>query len=723
MTSKAIVTAILLGIASVAPGADTITFSESLSDRLATYRDREIDETYTELIRTVSGSVRATITLPGLGQQSLRDFTTWTLELGGYSFTEDFSNADQLNDNKAVFIAYEYDYDREYEIGRLTLTRSGDTLTVAANSSYLEEGSFVATSLAEESEETGDVAGNVPFHFALDDLSFERELYFKGKQKVSYRTVADEEYALYNIQVSGEADSVKPAISISTPKKALRATSETTLVRGRATDAHGIGELELLVNDEPVAVDEFDEETGDWSALVELQPGMNRIVAACMDFSGNEATAQVDVQRVVVSALSLTQTVGGTVTGVIPGQMLEVGQTYKAVAQPAAGHLLHHWRVGDDTRSGDKLQFVMETGLTIHAEFVTNKFLAARGTYEGLFQPVAPDGGGDAPFLTPTNCGHVTLTLTDKGRVTGKLSMGGGKISLSGSCDADGHLSLELQPKGMPALQLDVQFQLNGAIGGASGYVISTHGTFALAATRPLDPTEAASVDGPRTFVIPGAAAESSAVLPSGNGAGTLTFKRGVVKLSGNLGDGTAITYAGALSQDGRFPLYLSLERGKKIVLGWIDAAGVTQDSYPNVVAWLKSPASSDKLYPAGFQTLSTFLHAPCAPLARGDSGLGWTNGVVLIDGGNLSATITNRVQITGANAQLQDGNPARIVLKLKPATGLFTGSFIHPATQKSVTVKGAWLQGTEASPAQGGGWFTGGTESGYVEFVPMMME
>lgn len=727
MNARNIITGMLLLCVGAVAAADTITFTEKLSDRVVTYRDPETRETITEVARTVSGAIRAVVTLPGLSQRSLQQFSTWTLELGGSSFTEDFSNADLLNDNKAVFIAYEQDdNDRARETGRLTIKRSGDTLTLTADSSVLEDGSFAAESLAEVSDDSDQVTGSVSFHFSLDDFSVDQTLFYQGKRKAIQRSVGGEggeDSTLYDIQLTGEADTGKPALSIATPRKGFRTTNDTAIVRGRATDKYGVAAMILSVNGEPADLQDFDEETGDWSALVALAPGMNRIEVEGVDFSGNEAVAQLDVQRVVVSPLRLTQTTGGTVTGLAPGQPLEVGKTYQLTAKSDAQHLLRHWLVGGDTQSGTTLQFVMEPDLAIHAEFVVNKFPAASGTYQGLFQPVATGEGEGELSVNPTNSGHVTLTLTDKGSVSGKLLMGGARIPLSGRCDTEGRMILDLERKGLPATRLDVQFDLDENIGDADGSITTTEGTSALSASRPATREQAEAFDGRRTFVIPGADAEEAAVFPVGNGAGAMTLKRGALRLSGNLGDGTPITYAGQVDNDGRLPLYVSIKGGKQIAIGWIELGELPENASPDTIVWMKSPTPKDALYPHGFQTLSGFIHAPYTPPARGETGLDWIDGIVLIDGGNLTATLTNRVQIVGTKADLLDGNPSRITLKLAPKTGLFTGSFVHPATRKSVKTKGAWLQASETTPAQGGGWFQGSNESGYVEFLPALPE
>jgi len=57
-----------------------------------------------------------------------------------------------------------------------------------------------------------------------------------------------------------------------------------------------------------------------------------------------------------------------------------------------------------------------------------------------------------------------------------------------------------------------------------------------------------------------------------------------------------------------------------------------------------------------------------------------------------------------------------KLSLKVRPATGKFTGSFVHPLTSKPVPFTGLFLQATEN---EAGGFFLGPNTSGAVMLEP----
>ena len=89
------------------------------------------------------------------------------------------------------------------------------------------------------------------------------------------------------------------------------------------------------------------------------------------------------------------------------------------------------------------------------------------------------------------------------------------------------------------------------------------------------------------------------------------------------------------------------------------------------------------------------------------------------LSGGNLTAPLevlevpmrwTNHQPVmTASNSTL------KLKLTVALARGTFTGSFVHPFTHKTNTVKGALLQG----PGWGAGWFLGTDQAGGILIQP----
>jgi hypothetical protein len=90
------------------------------------------------------------------------------------------------------------------------------------------------------------------------------------------------------------------------------------------------------------------------------------------------------------------------------------------------------------------------------------------------------------------------------------------------------------------------------------------------------------------------------------------------------------------------------------------------------------------------------------------------TNGVLVLNGGNLSQAFTNDV-VLSANNRVTNASPNTLSLSIVPSTGLFKGSFLDPGTGRTLKFGGALLQKT----ANGSGYFLGTNLSGHVSFGP----
>jgi len=67
------------------------------------------------------------------------------------------------------------------------------------------------------------------------------------------------------------------------------------------------------------------------------------------------------------------------------------------------------------------------------------------------------------------------------------------------------------------------------------------------------------------------------------------------------------------------------------------------------------------------------------------------SNARVIFGAGNLSSELTDLVTVDTRNtATFVSGGAARLRVRITPQTGLFSGSFLHPATRKAVRFNGA---------------------------------
>ena len=121
---------------------------------------------------------------------------------------------------------------------------------------------------------------------------------------------------------------------------------------------------------------------------------------------------------------------------------------------------------------------------------------------------------------------------------------------------------------------------------------------------------------------------------------------------------------------------------------------------------WFRLPQTSTKLYPAGF-SFNHWLDAAGSvyTFSNGVPLLNWTNGVLELEGGNLSQNLTNEAvlatnKLTGPNS---------LKLTITNASGLFQGSLVNPATGKAISLNGVVLQKLN----EGYGNFLGTNQSG----------
>jgi Bacterial Ig domain len=702
--------------------ADSVRFSETYTESLKSFTDGEITEYFT--VARVKFSASGSLTIPGLSNSPLNQLTNFSMEIGGYNYAAEVSAASSATSNKLVFPIVRFIETEEESLevvaGSITLRRAGEVLAFSLSAEKLDgEFSMAAANHADPGESgtrTRSVNGETRFAMILgsEELSFERTLYYKGT--ASYQRVRRgsgeeaETFTLPTVTLNGSADYQKPAISITSPKPNQRITNNVFLITGTAKDNGEVSEVHVRVNDGEFEGADFNIENGVWSTLeaLTLRPGTNVIEAFALDADGNmSGTTKVKCFRVLTNALTLTYQNGNRVTGVSNRQVLEVGRGYKATAKPGSTNLFLFWSnsVSGLKFSNATLRFQMQEDLALEARFIPNPWLPNVGKYNGLFLPIA---GVDA-----TNSGFITLQLTDKGKVTGKLTQGTRTRGFMGQVDIEGNALIHITSA--PALTLQFMFHLADGSGTVEGSVTGDGLSSSFQGERQSrDP----ALVGKHTFAIPGAPAEESTNRPAGDGAGVLTIKAdGSVTLAGNLGEGTPLTAGSGISKAGRLPIHAVQFGGKGLFLGWLS---VSTSAPPITVRgaslnWVKSSGmASQKTYPDGFnEPNKSLMGARYTPPPRGTNGLNWTDGVVLLDGGRLTSTISNVLTVAGTRLAAP-GNSNQIVLTLTASSGRLSGSFLHPASNRSTPLNGYVLQQPDGDA--GKGWFISTNESGFLD-------
>jgi hypothetical protein len=387
--------------------------------------------------------------------------------------------------------------------------------------------------------------------------------------------------------------------------------------------------------------------------------------------------------------LSLQVNGNGAVKSLANGQSFVIGRDYTLTAVPQPGNIFSNWMVGESAVSSPTLNFTMCSNLTITANFVTNGFIGAKGVYNGLFYEAA-----ETRLLSS---GFFTITLANSGSFSGTLSVDGGTCRISGKFDASSQAHLQVSRRGKTALTLQLQLdlanqQINGTVtdGNWTAELFADH---AYAGRNVLN-----DYVGVHTLIIP--ACGSATNLP-GEGYATIIIDfYGKIHASGKLADGTAFSRSVTISPNGLWPLYVPLYANRGCLLSWITFSNHPSTSMSGDLMWFKPANSSGKYYPAGFTNhtaaIGSRFSAPDWVQMYRD--ISYTNGIVLMTGGDLPGTNTVDLSVTNS-----------LRMKWNPLTGKVTGSFLHPITGRKTSLEGAILQNQNVAR----GFFLSTNESG----------
>jgi len=260
------------------------------------------------------------------------------------------------------------------------------------------------------------------------------------------------------------------------------------------------------------------------------------------------------------------------------------------------------------------------------------------------------------------------------------LQLGLTKYSFSGVFDASGAYSGKLG-----ALNINLQLDLHGA-DQVTGQISNGSSNAQLLANRAVfSKTHPTSLAGNYTMVVqPG---ESAA----GTGIGTVTVDTsGNVSCSLTLPDGTKLSQSTTLSKSGSWPLFAAPYKSGGMAIGWLQFGGTRNDGFDGQCVWTK-PAGAGAPYSGGLTngvTVSGSLYqAP--PLSFRAFG----NSRIILNGGGLSAPLTNAVTWGADNKMLSDKNTSSLKLTFTSASGLFKGTVTDPASGHAVSFQGVLFE------------------------------
>jgi cyclophilin family peptidyl-prolyl cis-trans isomerase len=492
-------------------------------------------------------------------------------------------------------------------------------------------------------------------------------------------------------------DVTPPSVTITNPAPDAIVTNATVTLSGTASDDQQVARVIYYFNDTLPRV-AFG--TTNWSATLSVRSGTNYVFVQAVDRFGN--FSPVEERQIVFSvrsSLTLEITGNGFVTGVTNGEELEVGQTYTIAATAGKGSYFNGWS-GTVSASSEELTFRMQTNMTLKASFKLFPLPKGQGTYKGLFIAT------NQPSLDSS--GVFSTSVRSRGH-SGRIQYRGGNYVFDGRFDNVGQTTLQGSLLGQNVsmtLRLDITEAPRRLAGvafiGGTVAALESYRVERRARTNEL------ALPGNYTFLISGA--PNAATAPGGQGFGTMKMGRsGRIKVTGTLGEGTTFKHNGQLLGQDRWPIHLNLYKKEGAILGWSRFDTNASSSFAGPLYWFKPGSLTNTYYPSGFTSTVQFRGAPFHVLPQEQRVLNWTNGTVILAGGNLQRPLTFRVMLDEADNLVMLTGPTSLTMSIDRTSGRVAGSFFHPVTQTHISLEGIVVQGLD----EGGGLFYGPDQTG----------
>jgi uncharacterized repeat protein (TIGR03803 family) len=171
-------------------------------------------------------------------------------------------------------------------------------------------------------------------------------------------------------------DTNRPVLSITNLTAGQRWSNAIFTVRGTAGDNWQVGNVWYQLNGLEWSNAATANAWTNWSAVLNLTPGTNSLQAYAVDSSGNVSlTNKVNFDYVVTNQLQVFTVGLGTIKPNYSNAWLEIGRNYSITSAPASGFVFTNWLVstngiGGAPVTGTNLQFMMESNLTLQANFL-----------------------------------------------------------------------------------------------------------------------------------------------------------------------------------------------------------------------------------------------------------------------------------------------------------------------------------------------------------------
>lgn len=320
-------------------------------------------------------------------------------------------------------------------------------------------------------------------------------------------------------------------------------------------------------------------------------------------------------------------------------------------------------------------------------------YAAARGQYYGLvFAPNEEAHSGST---------YLNLELHSLGSVSGQLVIGGRSRKVSGSVLPDGQATLVLYRGKKEKTDSDeggndwdvkgnawLNFDLSGGSGGVWGWLVKDPSFTFAGAKATYGGSQPAPQAGRYTLALPEG---DGLTAPAGTSVATLDVRTdGQVRISMFAADGKQQRGQVRLTGVGDLPTFLNLYDGNGSMLGHLEMTPEDRATISGVLVWTRPAPGASPDFPEGWVYAAAVVSSPYQPPGKGEGALPLQSGKVLFTGADLETPVEHTFEVT--NGKVTEASPG-LALKFVPSTGLFTGSFLHPATGKKVPFRGVVMQ------------------------------
>ena len=508
-------------------------------------------------------------------------------------------------------------------------------------------------------------------------------------------------YRFYWVVITAPPMPVSATIAIVSPGEGASLPEGPVAVAGTAGGNRAVAAVQISVeNADGSTAWQTVAGTQSWSAsLNDLAPGANTLHARSIASDGAVlAEAARTFQSIVLRPLTVRVEGQGSVGEFSGATLRQVGQTYMITATPSAEWLFAGWS-GSWGGAQASATFTMSAGFEATATFIPNPFLTRSGAYNGLI--------GDSTAEQDTR-GLLRLKLDRLGQFSGRLFFAGKGCAVLGSFGLDGKAAVKFPRDGKTPLKLKLDLNAGGGqIGGTLKDGATTIG-FVIAPSG----TAPAGLAGRYTLIFPADRANAGPGIPKGDGfAAMIVDANGRATISGTLADGTDFSRGGWITDDGRISFYAPLYEGGGSLSGVLTFSDAPQSDLSGTLRWIKPQTFNTTLGSTGARYTPPDSGQPVLAVSSANP-----NAQIVFGAGNLAGEIIQPANLDSSNI-LSIAAPAlpALAVKIKADSGIWKGSFTHPASGAITKFRGVILRKQNA----GAGFFLGTDQSGYVNFAP----